>query len=325
MFDDNFFEKVHKKRIAVIGDVMLDKFYYADMKKFSSDAPIPVARVNERKASPGGAANVARCLANLGCSPILLGFVGNDHNRESLIELLDDCNINYSGLLTTTLHTTTKVRIISKNHQVFRLDFDDDAHYSDELFESLASHFHDIINRSLDAVVLADYEKGVLDERFCQFIIKECSNHGTPVIILPYGSNWIKYENADFITPNIAKMNRVLLAPIEASDDDACLAAAHYIRRKFNIKTCLETRSSYGITLASANMSKHFPTKSQLLIDLAGAADAVAAAATLALAAGLTAAAAAALANIAAGIVVSQPGSYAPTQQDILNSISDVI
>ena len=83
MFDDKFFEKVHKKRIAVIGDVMLDKFYYADMKKFSSDAPIPVARVNERKASPGGAANVARCLANLGCSPILLGFVGNDHNRES--------------------------------------------------------------------------------------------------------------------------------------------------------------------------------------------------------------------------------------------------
>ena len=318
MFESKFFDKVHTKRIAVIGDVMLDKFYYANLNKFSSDAPIPVARVINRDASPGGAANVARCLSSLGCSPVLLGFVGNDHNRESLIDLLIKCNINYSGLIMTSLHTTTKVRVISKNHQVFRLDFDDDAHYQDELFEQLADYFHRIINRSLDAVVLADYEKGVLNERFCQFIIKECMDHGTPVIILPYGSNWIKYENADFITPNVAKINRILLAPIEASDDDACLSAAHYVRRKFNIKTCLATRSGYGITLAAEEMSKHFPTKAQLLIDPAGAADAVAAAATLALAAGLDSAAAAALANIAAGIVVSQPGSYAPTQMDII-------
>ena len=318
MFDDRFFDKVKNKRIVVVGDVMLDKFYFATLSKFSSDAPIPVARINHRDSSPGGAANVARCLSSLGCVPILAGFVGKDHNCESLVDLLEESDIISSGLIQSNLPTITKVRVIAQNHQVFRMDFDDDSPYPDILFEQLCSYFHSIINHSLDACVIADYEKGVCTERFCQFIIKECKSHGTPTIILPYGTNWIKYAHADFITPNIAKMNRILLQPVDSSDSEACLAAAHYVRRKFHIHTCFATRSGHGITLASETISNHFPTHAQLLIDPAGAADAVVAASTLAIAAGLSYSDAAQLSNLAAGIVVSKPGSYAPTKEDII-------
>ena len=318
MFDSKFFEIVANKRILVAGDVMLDKFYLAKLDKFSSDAPIPVAKITRREASPGGAANVARCLAALGVNPLLAGFVGRDHNCESLMELLYKSHTDTQGLFFTEYPTTTKVRVVAKNHQVFRLDFEVDTQYPDELFEKLLKYIHNRLNHTLDAVVIADYEKGVCTEHFCQAVIADCHSHGTPVIILPYGVNWIKYQHADYIVPNVAKLNKILLSPISPSDDDASLAAAHYVSRKFAIRSVLATRSGYGLTLASPNISQHFRTKQQLLIDPAGAADAVCAATTLAIAAGVKLEIAAKLSNIVAGIAVSKPGSYAPTVLDVI-------
>ncbi|MBR1730255.1 MAG: D-glycero-beta-D-manno-heptose-7-phosphate kinase [Selenomonadaceae bacterium] len=319
MFDLSYFDNVNKLRVLVTGDIMLDKFYFAKMSKFSSDAPIPVAKVLKRTASPGGAANVARCLANLGSFPSLVGFVGSDHNCESLMELLITHKIDTSGIVFTDRPTHTKVRVIAQNHQVFRLDFDDETAYSDALFDRLTSYIHNRLNHSLDAIVLADYEKGVCTEHFCQAIISDAHDHGCPIIVLPYGSNWIKYQHADFIVPNISKMNRILLSPIDAANDDACASAANYVRRKFNIRSCLATRSGFGATLATQNLTSHFTTKQQLLVDPAGAADAACAASTLAIAKGSSLNTAAKFSNLVAGIAVSQPGSYAPTINDVVS------
>lgn len=320
MFDLHFFHSLESRRILVVGDVMLDKFYLAKMAKFSSDAPIPVAKINDRYASPGGAANVARCLANLGAKPILTGFVGCDHNYETFMKYSGRFDINHSGLFITDHLTHTKVRIISQNQQVFRLDFDDDKPYNDALFDRLFNFIHHNLNKTLDAVVIADYEKGVCTEQFCQNVIRDAAAHGTPTLVLPYGSNWIKYAHADFIVPNTNKINRVLLSPVDPSNDQQNLAAAHYIRRKFSIKTTLLTRSAFGITLASDSYEQHFPTKQQLLVDPAGAADAVIAATTAAVANGKSPVIAANLSNLVAGIAVSQPGSYAPTFQEIIDA-----
>ena len=320
MFDSKFFRNAAGKRILVIGDVMIDKFYLAKLNKFSSDAPIPVAKIVKRDASPGGAANVARCLSALGVKPMLAGFVGNDHNCETLIELLYRLHIRSEGLIFTENDTHTKIRVIAKNHQVFRLDFDDDTPYPDVLFERLLKFVHNALNHCLDAVVLADYEKGVCNERLCQMVIADSHAHGVPVIALPYGVNWIKYQHADVLVPNVSKLNQILLAPIDPSSDDACANAANYVRRKFDITSVIATRSQFGLTLATASDTRHFPTHEQLLVDPAGAADASCAASTLAVAAGSPLEEAARLSNVVAGIAVSKPGSYAPTADDVLSA-----
>lgn len=308
------------RRILVLGDIMLDKFYLAKLDKFSSDAPIPVAKIYRRESSPGGAANVARCLAALGARPTLAGFVGNDHNCESLLELLYRLNIASGGLFFSEHPTTTKVRVISKNHQVYRLDFEDDTPYHEVLFDKLLRFVHNALNHTLDAIILADYEKGVCTEQFCQAIIADAHDRGVPVIVLPYGSNWIKYQGADTVVANVSKLNRILLSPIDPSDDNACAAAANYVRRKFLINNCFATRSSFGLTLATVKDTTHFSTQKQLLIDPAGAADASIAAASLAISSGLPLSLAATFSNIVAGIAVSKPGSYAPTAADVLSS-----
>lgn len=317
MFDSEFFTA--QRKILVVGDIMLDKFYRADVNRFASDAPIPVAKVTEREVFPGGAANVARCLSNLGTTPMLSGFVGDDHNCESLMELLYSQHINTQGLIFSKHPTTTKIRVIAKDHQVFRLDFDDDSPYTEDLFERLKSFLHDKLNRSLDAVVIADYEKGVCTERFCQHVIADSHSRGVPVIVLPYGTNWIKYQKADLIVANIAKINRVLISPVDPSDEEGCASAANYVRRKFSISVCAATRSGYGLTLATADSTKHFSTQTLLLVDPAGAADAATAAFTIAVAGGSSLNLAATLSNLVAGIAVSKPGSYAPSFEEVID------
>lgn len=320
MFDSKFFSAATKRRILVLGDVMLDKFYHSKLNKFSSDAPIPVAKILRRDASPGGAANVARCLATLGTRPILAGFVGNDHNCETLVELLYASHIDSRGLIYSDHDTHTKIRVIARNHQVFRLDFDDDTPYPDVLFERLLSFTHNALNHSLDAIVLADYEKGVCTEHLCQAVISDAHAHGVPVVALPYGSNWIKYQHADCLVPNVNKLNRVLIAPIDPSHDDACANAANYVRRKFDLTAVIATRSQFGLTLATPSSTTHFKTHEQLLVDPAGAADASCAASTLAIANGAPLDVAATLSNIVGGIAVSKPGSYAPTVEEVVRS-----
>lgn len=320
MFDSGFFRAAQSLRVLVLGDIMVDKFYYANLNKFSSDAPIPVAKIIKREATPGGAANVARCLSALGVRPMLAGFVGNDHNCETLTELLFRLHIQSGGLIFTDHPTHTKIRVIAKNHQVFRLDFDVDTPYPDVLFDRLLAFTHNALNHCLDVVVLADYEKGVCSEWLCQAVIADSHAHGVPVIALPYGSNWIKYQHADCLLPNVAKLNRILLSPIDPSSDDACANAANYVRRKFEIASVIATRSQFGLTLATPSDTSHFATHEQLLIDPAGAADASCAASALAVASGLPLSEAARLSNIVAGIAVSKPGSYAPSVEDVLSA-----
>ena len=315
-------EKSGQCKILVVGDVMMDKYYYGDIHKFASDAPVPVAKITKRTAKLGAAANIANNLSLMGCRTWIAGFVGDDHNFETLSDRLDKFDINREGLITTDLPTTTKVRIMSRHNQMFRMDFEDNSPRTDEQFDSLKKYVKVLLNDSLDAVVIADYEKGVCTERFCRSVIKAAHSHGVPVIVSPYGQQWIKYAQADYITPNISKINKILLNPITDKDDDGVERAGRYIMRKFKVKNVLATRSAEGITLITENEATHIPTKSQEVFDSAGAADTVAAAFAMALAGGLKPSDGAFIANIAAGIVISKSGTYAVTREDMLNALA---
>ena len=319
----NFFDtRAARCNVLVIGDIMMDKYYYGDVKKFASDAPVPVAKIVRRKNSLGAAANIANNLANLGCKTSVAGFVGDDHNFETLSTQLQKSGIDQEGLIATEWPTTTKVRVVSGHVQMFRMDFEDLAPRTEEQFDALESFVERRLNDSLDAIVLADYEKGVCTERFCGAVIRLAHNHGVPVVVMPYGQQWIKYSQADYITPNVAKVNKILLSPIKTDDDDAAERAGRYIMRKFNIRSVLATRSASGITLVTEDDVHHLPTRVQEVFDSAGAGDTVAAVFAMALAGGLKPVDGAYIANIAAGIVLRKSGTYAITRDDILNDMA---
>ncbi|MBE8952337.1 MAG: bifunctional hydroxymethylpyrimidine kinase/phosphomethylpyrimidine kinase [Quinella sp. 1Q7] len=320
---ENFFAtRVHRCNVLVIGDIMMDKYYYGEVRKFASDAPVPVAKIVKRRNSLGAAANIAHNLANLGCKTSVAGFVGDDHNFETLSVQLQKCGIDQEGLIATDWPTTTKVRIMSGHVQMFRMDFEDMSPRSDEQFDALKDFVKRRLNDSLDAIVLADYEKGVCTERFCASVIRAAHNHGVPVVVMPYGQQWIKYAQADYVTPNVAKINKILLSPIKTDDDDAAERAGRYIMRKFKIKNVLATRSESGVTLVTEDDAFHLPTRAQEVFDSAGAGDTVAAVLAMALAGGLKPVDGAYIANVAAGIVLRKSGTYAITRDDVLNALA---
>ncbi len=319
----NFFKtRVERCKVLVIGDIMMDRYYYGDVRKFASDAPVPVAKIIKRKSSLGAAANIANNLANLGCKTSVAGFVGDDHNFEILSEQLYESGIDQDGLIATDWPTTTKIRIMSGHVQMFRMDFEDLAPRTEDQFDALKSFVKQRLNESLDAIVLADYEKGVCTERFCGSVIRAAHNHGVPVVVMPYGQQWIKYAQADYITPNVAKINQILLSPIATDDDDAAERAGRYIMRKFRIKNVLATRSDSGMTLVTEDDVAHLRTRAQEVFDSAGAADTVAAVLAMALAGGLKPVDGAYIANLAAGIVLRKSGTYAITRQDVLKELA---
>lgn len=169
----NFFNcKSEKCKVLVVGDVMIDKYYYGEVHKFASDAPVPVAKIIKRRSSLGAAANVAGNLALMGCKTYLAGFVGDDHNFETLSKNLKKCGINQDGLIQTEFPTTTKVRVMSGRQQMFRMDFEDSSPRSVIYFATLEKYIRQRLNDSFDAVVIADYEKGVCTEYFCAAVIK---------------------------------------------------------------------------------------------------------------------------------------------------------
>ena len=317
-----FATKVNKCKVLVIGDIMMDKYYYGDVKKFASDAPVPVAKIVKRKTSLGAAANIANNLATLGCQTAVAGFVGDDHNFETLSTQLYESGIDQDGLIATEWPTTTKVRVMSGHVQMFRMDFEDMAPRSDEQYDALKSFVKRRLNDSLDAIVLADYEKGVCTERFCASVIRAAHNHGVPVVVMPYGQQWIKYANADYVTPNVAKINKILLSPIPTDDDEAAERAGRYIMRKFQIKNVLATRSASGISLVTDENAFHLPTRVQEVFDSAGASDTVTAVFAMALAGGLKPVDGAYIANVAAGIVLRKSGTYAITRDDMLSELA---
>ena len=317
-----FFEdKTEHCRILVVGDVMIDKYYHGDVHKFASDAPVPVAKIFKRRSSLGAAANIANNLSLMGCKTFLAGFVGDDHNFETLSAQLTKSGINQDGLIATESPTTTKVRIISGHQQMFRMDFEDNSPKDDKHFANLESYVHKRLNDAFDAVVIADYEKGVCTEFFCASVIKAAHSHGVPVVVMPYGQRWIKYAQADYLTPNIAKINKVMLNPVNGADNDAVERASRYVMRKFKVKNVLATRSAYGVTLVTENDVVHIPTKFQEVFDSAGAADTVAAIFSMALAGGLKPSDGAFITNIAAGVVISKSGTYAVTREDIFKAL----
>lgn len=307
-------------KVLVVGDVMLDKYYYGEVNRISPEAPVPITHVMRTKETLGGAANVAHNLALLGCQTDIAGFVGDDFHCQSLLEKFTSRDISYRGLITTDRPTTTKVRIIGGHQQMMRLDFEEDAPVDGPYAERFLHYIESRLSESLDCIVISDYGKGACTERACQEIIKRAHAHGVPVVIDPKGANWTKYAHADYITPNLKEINQVILEPI-ANEDEAVERTAHYLMRKYKIKNVVATRSEHGLSLIQEEKTEHIPTRAQEVFDVSGAGDTVIAVFAMALAGGLSPSVGAYLANLSASVVVAKLGTYAVSREELLDAL----
>ena len=316
----NFVENGIKScKILVVGDVMLDKYYFGEVTRISPEAPVPIARVTEVRETLGGAANVAHNLALLGCQTSLIGQIGADNHGEIFLSKLKSLGVDYSGMIESSKPTTTKIRVISGHQQMIRLDFEDMSELSGADSDRLLKNFSAQIE-NVDAVIISDYGKGVCSKKICREIIGACRAQKKFVVVDPKGDNWQKYFDASFITPNLKELNAVL--PKKISNVDAQIEeAARSVIEEFNLSGLIVTRSAAGLSLIEDKKISHIKARAQEVFDVSGAGDTVIAVFALALAGKIDSAAAAYLANTAAGVVVAKVGTYAVNRAELFSSL----
>ena len=313
--------KVQQLKIAVIGDVMLDRYFYGEVKRISPEAPVPVNHVKRIASVLGGAGNVAANLAHLGCKVYVGGVTGQDINRKFLEGKLDEAGIHYGGLIASpTRSTITKLRIVGARQQMVRLDFEEVGDLSTEEEKAMMAWLQKMLKAGLDGIALSDYAKGVCSKHFCQQVIKLAHKHKVPVLVDPKGSDWTKYQGCDFITPNVKEMGEAVNMTV-ANEDKAVQKAAAKARDKFKIKNVVVTRSEKGVTLVNKEDVINEPATAQEVFDVSGAGDTVAAVLLAAVAGKLPLGLALNLSNKAAGIVVSKVGTYPVHREELLQNV----
>ncbi|WP_136247183.1 bifunctional D-glycero-beta-D-manno-heptose-7-phosphate kinase/D-glycero-beta-D-manno-heptose 1-phosphate adenylyltransferase HldE [Halomonas borealis] len=289
-------------RLLVVGDVMLDRYFHGGTSRISPEAPVPVVRVEEAEDRPGGAANVALNIASLGAQAALAGLVGDDDNADLLSRRLEDSGVSTHFARSTEIPTITKLRVMSRNQQLIRLDFEQSL--GDVDTGPLTERVEAALGGA-DLVILSDYGKGTLAD--VQGLIGRVRAAGKRVLVDPKGSDFGKYRGASVMTPNLAEFEAVA----GPCPDDATLSErGEALRVELELEALLITRSEKGMTLIRGGHEPlHLPTRAREVFDVTGAGDTVIGVLGLALAAGHGFPEAMTLANLAAGLVVAKPGT----------------
>ena len=293
--------KVAAANVLIVGDVMLDRYWFGDVERISPEAPVPVVKITRTEERPGGAANVARNVAALGAQATLLSVVGTDEPGAALERLLDGERVRTSLHRDASLPTTVKLRVIGRQQQLLRIDFETAP--SHEVLATKLQEYASLV-RGAGCVILSDYGKGGLAH--IADMIDKARAAGSIVLVDPKGDDWAKYRGATLITPNRSEFRQLA----GRWRDDADLAArAERVRRELDLKALLITRSEEGMSLHSADGVLHIPAQAREVFDVTGAGDTVIATLGTLLAAGAPMADAVRIANAAAGVVVAKLGT----------------
>ncbi|WP_199052250.1 D-glycero-beta-D-manno-heptose-7-phosphate kinase [Aquitalea sp. ASV15] len=298
-----------RARVLVVGDVMLDRYWFGDVSRISPEAPVPVARIGRMEERAGGAANVARNIASLGGKASILSVVGDDEAATALERLMLADGITTLLKRDAAISTTIKLRVVARQQQLIRLDFEDAP--SREILADKLEQYQAVLAEH-DVVILSDYGKGGLTH--VARMIELARAAGKPVLIDPKGDDYAKYAGATLLTPNRSEFKEVAGS---WHSEEQLIAKAQALRSELQLDALLVTRSEEGMTLFRAEGALHQPTFAREVYDVSGAGDTVIGTMGLALAAGLSLPLAMSLANAAAGIVVGKLGTAVCTQQEL--------
>lgn len=307
------FDSFNKQTIMIIGDVMLDVYMNGKVERISPEAPVPIVSVTETFSRLGGAANVAQNLKGLGAKPILCSVIGNDEKSNELLSLMSEQNMTTSGIVKSDERITTrKVRIISNNAQMLRVDTENTFDLTEKEHNLLMTVVKDIINNEkIDGIILQDYNKGVLTENIIKEVVAIANEKNIPVGVDPKKKNFLSYKNVTFFKPNLKELREGL--GIQAKDDsiDDIANAIDSLHKELNCKYIMTTLSERGVLIKDyeTNTCHHIPAHLRKIADVSGAGDTVLSVAMLCLVCKQEAYNIAALSNLAGGLVCEELGA----------------
>jgi rfaE bifunctional protein kinase chain/domain len=306
-------EKLSQVRLLVVGDVMLDRYWFGEVSRISPEAPVPVVKVERMEERLGGAANVARNAASLGARTTLLSVVGDDDAGRALSRLLAESEIAADLKIDRQIDTTVKLRVIGRQQQLLRIDFET-APSHEVLDAKLAEYERRLAD--CDIVILSDYGKGGLTH--ITEMIRLARLAAKPVLVDPKGDEWEKYAGATVITPNRSELRDVVG---RWSSEQMLFDKAEKLRGELGLEALLVTRSEEGMTLFADGQTFHQAAQAREVFDVSGAGDTVIATLAVMIAAGADWAEAIRIANIAAGIVVGKLGTAVVTRDEIAGAL----
>ena len=312
---------IEKKTIAVIGDVMLDRYFWGSVSRVSPEAPVPVIDVENETFHLGGASNVAANLQSFGIEALLCGLIGEDNMGKTFIDIAGEQRINPAGLYRdTTRPTTVKTRVIGNNQQIARLD----REVRDRISKAGAEHIMASLKsvNNLSGIIFSDYNKGTLTEEMILMIGAYADLKGIPVFVDPKFDNFFAYKKAFLFKPNRKEARQALGIEIKSKDDIE--KAGNMLLQKLEAKNVLLTLGADGMMLFESNGEvSSVATKARHVADVSGAGDTAIATLAACVAGGANIREAAELANYASGAVCEQPGIVSITKEMLLAAISN--
>lgn len=295
------------KRIAVIGDMMLDGYYWGDVKRISPEAPVPVLEVEEEFFRFGGAANVALNILTLGGIPVPIGVIGYDNYGTIFTSLLKEKNIQDDGIIIDEERpTTTKTRVIANSQHVVRIDKESKVYINGEIEQKIITYLESVLDK-IDGIILQDYNKGILTPSLITEIISQANKKNILITVDPKFDNFFEYKNVTVFKPNRKETEAVLGTRIQTDSDIS--SAGNELLKKLESEYVLLTLGEGGLAVfEKSGKENRMPTKARKVADVSGAGDTVISTLTLGLAAGANIYEAAFLANYAAGVVCGEVG-----------------
>jgi rfaE bifunctional protein kinase chain/domain len=309
MFEKANLEQFSKTRILVVGDVMLDRYWFGDTNRISPEAPVPVVQVTGSDERLGGAGNVVRNVAALGAKTTILGVIGDDEPGSRVSKLLKSSGVDNQLEIDAKAPTTVKLRVIGRQQQLIRLDFEEAP--SETVLAHKLERFEKLLGDT-DVVILSDYGKGALGQ--VAQMIKQARAQNKIVLVDPKGGDYEKYSGAHVLTPNRSELCQVV-GKWTSEEDLTC--RAQDLRKSLSLQALLLTRSEEGMSLYTDAGVSHVKAQAREVYDVSGAGDTVIATLAVALASKWSLERAMALANRAGGIVVGKLGTATVTSEEL--------
>jgi D-glycero-beta-D-manno-heptose-7-phosphate kinase len=314
------FQAFNKLRVLIIGDIMLDVYYWGDVSRISPEAPVPIVAVSKKESRMGGAGNVAVNIQAMGATPILCSVIGNDSNGERLLKILKEKKLATEGIIIAADRpTTTKTRIISNNHHIVRIDDESDELIGNKTAEELFNQIRKfILKENINVIVFEDYDKGVISPALIKKLITIAKKNDIPTVVDPKKRNFTQYNEVTLFKPNLKELREGLKVDIQTDNLKQVELVTEQLRKKQKIANVLVTLSEHGVFINSDNEKKLVPAHIRKISDVSGAGDTVVSVAALCCALHLPAFEIAFLSNLAGGQVCEKTGVVPVNKEQLL-------
>jgi len=318
---NQLFESFNALNVLIIGDVMIDAYYWGKVDRISPEAPVPIVAVQNKESRLGGAANVALNVQAMGAKPILCSVIGEDEEGNEFLNLLEKNNQTAEGILRSShRRTTQKTRVIGNNHQMLRIDAEDNT----PLNETEEADFFKLIEKTIEAqqvdvVIFEDYDKGAITTNLIHQVVELCTAKNIPTTVDPKKRNFIDYKRVTLFKPNLKELKEGLKIEFNHKVDTELEAAIEELENQLSNQMTLITLSESGVYIKSNTHKHHVPAHLRDITDVSGAGDTVIALASLCLALEQSAEQIAEISNLAGGLVCENIGVVPIKKQELLD------